>query len=295
MNVRTLLVAFVALSLAGLTALFARQWLDKQRVQVAAPIAAPAAPSAAVEVLVAREKLQAGSFVKPEHMRWQAWPEATLAPAYVVKGKGDKGDMNSFVGAVVRHSIAPGEPVTAGRVVMPGDRGFLAAVLAPGMRAVSVSINAETGISGLVFPGDRVDLILAHAIRTQNTEGGAIRRASETVLTDVRVIAIDQSTREHNEKPAVAKTVTFEVTPKQAEVIAIASEIGKLSLSLRSLAVAEDASRPSAPPTWDNDMSQVIGRAKGEEVWVMRGAKAEAISVTAKELATPSALRGAFQ
>src|SRR5688572_24868721 len=126
MNVRTLLVAFVALSLAGLTALFARQWLDKQRVQVAAPIAAPAAPSAAVEVLVAREKLQAGSFVKPEHMRWQAWPEATLAPAYVVKGKGDKGDMNSFVGAVVRHSIAPGEPVTAGRVVMPGDRGFLA-------------------------------------------------------------------------------------------------------------------------------------------------------------------------
>jgi pilus assembly protein CpaB len=291
MNVRTVLLAFVALSLAGLTALFARQWLDKQRVQIAAPIAAPA-PSAAVEVLVAREKLQAGSFVKPEHMRWQAWPEATLAPAYVVKGKGD---MNSFVGAVVRHSIAPGEPVTAGRVVMPGDRGFLAAVLSPGMRAVSVSINAETGISGLVFPGDRVDLILAHAIKTQNTEGNAIRRASETVLSDVRVIAIDQSTREHNEKPAVAKTVTFEVTPKQAEVIAIASEIGKLSLSLRSLAVSEDATRPSPPPTWDNDMSQVIGRSKGEEIWVMRGTKAEAISVSVKELAMPSALKGAFQ
>jgi pilus assembly protein CpaB len=288
MNVRTLLLAFVALSLAGLTALFARQWLDKQRVQVAAPIEAPA--PAAIEVLVAREKLQAGSFVKPEHMRWQAWPEATLAPAYVVKGKGD---MSGFVGGVVRQGIAPGEPVTAGRVVMPGDRGFLAAVLAPGMRAVSVSVNAETGISGLVFPGDRVDLILAHAIRVANTEGNAMRRASETVLSDIRVIAIDQNTKEQNEKPAVGKTVTFEVTPKQAEVLAIATELGKLSLSLRSLAVADEAVRREAP-TWDNEMSQVVGRAAGEEIWVVHGAKVEAVPV--KALATmPSVLKGAFQ
>jgi pilus assembly protein CpaB len=288
MNVRTLLLAFVALSLAGLTALFARQWLDKQRVQVAAPIAAPA--PVAVEVLVAREKLQAGSFVKPEHMRWQAWPEATLAPIYVVKGKGD---MNGFVGGVVRQGIAPGEPVTAGRVVMPGDRGFLAAVLAPGTRAVSVSINAETGISGLVFPGDRVDLILSHAIRVQNSEQNAMQRASETVLTDIRVIAIDQNTKEQNEKPAVGKTVTFEVTPKQAEVVAIAAEIGKLSLSLRSLAVAEEAQETRRPPTWDKEMSQVIGRATGDEVWVVHGTKAETVSI--KALATmPSVLKGAM-
>jgi len=206
MNPRTLILAFVALSLAGLTALFARHWLDAQRVVVAAP-APIAEPAAAVEVLIAIAPLPTGSFVKPEQLRWQPWPEKGLNPAYMVKGTGD---MNTFVGGVVRQSIAAGEPVTSARIVTPGDRGFLAAVLQPGMRAVSVSINAETGISGLVFPGDRVDLIVAQSFKVENPGPGQpkIRKASETVLEDIRVLAIDQNTKDGNEKPAVGKTVT---------------------------------------------------------------------------------------
>jgi pilus assembly protein CpaB len=279
MNARTIILAFVALSLAGLTALFARHWLDAQRVVVAAPAPAPA-PTPATEVLVAREALPAGSFVKPEQLRWQAWPEAGVNQAYVVKGKGD---MNVFVGGVVRQLIAAGEPVTSARVVTPGDRGFLAAVLQPGMRAVSVSVNAETGISGLVFPGDRVDLIVAQSFRGNSGEQKQTRRASETVLENVRVLAIDQNTKDGNEKPAVGKTVTFEVTPKQAEAVAVAAELGKLSLSLRSLATAEEGDRPSPDArngTWDREVSEAIWRTvNGDAVTVMHGSKLESVSV----------------
>jgi len=290
MNPRTILLAVVALSLAGLTALFARQWLDAQRaVVVAAPVEAPAPK---VEVLVAREALPAGTFVKPEHLQWLAWPEGGTAQSYVIKGKGD---INAFVGAVVRQFIAPGEPVTSARVVTPGDRGFLAAVLQPGMRAVSVSITAETGISGLVFPGDRIDLILAQGFREGNSEQTQMRRASETVLNDIRVVAIDQNTKDQNDKPAVGKTVTFEVTPKQAEVVAVAAELGKLSLSLRSLATPEDPPARHVAPTWDSDISQVANRSGAtDEISVMHGAKLEAVPI--KTLATKaSVIRGALK
>src|SRR5438105_2499294 len=115
MNVRTLIVGFVALSLAGLTAMFARHWLDSQHTVVAsAP--APVEPTPGIEVLVAKDALPAGSFVKPDQLRWQGWPENGIAPAYIVKDKG--GDMNAFIGAVVRQGIAAGEPITGGRVVM---------------------------------------------------------------------------------------------------------------------------------------------------------------------------------
>ena len=276
MNLRTILLAFVALSLAGLTALFARHWLDSQRTLVAAAPAKPAAP--AVEVLVARDALPAGTFVKPEQLRWVAWPEQGVTQSYVVKGKGD---MNVFVGGVVRQFIAPGEPVTSARIVTPGDRGFLAAVLHPSMRAVSVSITAETGISGLVFPGDRVDLILAQSFRSPNGEAAQPRRASETVLSDIRVLAIDQNTKDGNEKPIpVAKTVTFEVTPKQAETVAVAAELGKLSLSLRSLATPEDPPVKRESATWDNEISQVANRnGASEEITVIHGSKLEAIPI----------------
>jgi len=289
MNLRTLLLAVAALSLAGLTALFARHWLDTQRTVVAAP-AKPAAP--AVEVLVARDALPAGTFVKPEQLRWLAWPEEGMAQSYVIKGKGD---MNAFVGGVVRQFIAPGEPVTSARIVTPGDRGFLAAVLHPGMRAVSVSITAETGISGLVFPGDRVDLILAQSFREKNSETAQMRRASETVLNDIRVLAIDQNTKDGNEKPAVGKTVTFEVTQKQAETIAVAAELGKLSLSLRSLATPEDPPPKKERATWDNEISQVANRnGSSDEIAVMHGSKLEAVPIRTLT-SMPSAVKGALQ
>jgi pilus assembly protein CpaB len=162
------------------------------------------------------------------------------------------------------------------------------------MRAVSVSITAETGISGLVFPGDRVDLIVAQSFRQSSSETALMRRASETVLSDIRVLAIDQNIKDKNEKPAVGKTVTFEVTPKQAEVIAVASELGKLSLSLRALALSEDSETDRPAPTWDIDVSRVAKRGGGatEEISVFRGSKFEAVPIRAGA-ASPAVSRGA--
>src|SRR3546814_4105362 len=162
-------------------------------------------------------------------MRWQAWPQAAIGPDHFVKGQIN---LQELVGSVVRQSIAQGEPLIPAGIVRPGDRGFLAAILTPGMRAVTVAINATSGIAGLIFPGDRVDLILTHAIDTSE-ESKRERRASETVLRNVRILATDQRTDFEEGTPGQpATTATLEVDPKQAAGIAIDSELGRLALKI---------------------------------------------------------------
>ena len=147
----------------------------------------------------------------------------------------DKRSPDELAGAVVRVGIAADEPITDARLVKPGDRGFMAAVLDPGMRAVSVAVTATSGISGFVFPGDRVDLLVTYAIRGDGDDGRKSALATETVLREIRVVAIDQRADDQNTTPTVVRTVTFEVTPKQAEIINVARRLGELTLSLRSL------------------------------------------------------------
>lgn len=227
MNKRTVIMIAVALVAAAGTALFIRGWLNAQRVSLGDRTPAP--PS--LEVLVTKNDVPAGHFIKAQSLRWQAWPEGTLTPTYVVKGKGRPQD---FDGAVVRSGIAAGQPVTETMVVRPGEQGFLAAVLNPGKRAVSIQVNAISGISGFVFPGDRVDMVLTHTIKGESKNSA--RHVAETVLQDIRVLAVDQKTDDQNGKASIAKTVTFEVTPKQVEKIGIISRLGKISLSLRPVA-----------------------------------------------------------
>jgi pilus assembly protein CpaB len=191
-----------------------------------------------------------------------------------------------MIGAVVRKRIATGEPITDGAVVKPGDRGFLAAVLEPGMRAVSVPITPTSSNSGLIFPGDRVDLILTQSLVTNESEG-SIRRVSETVLSNIRIIAMgvetsdDPRAGEANEK---AKTATFEVTPRQAEEVALLTELGKLSLSLRSLAAPMSEEIAALPEissmTWDRDVSSVLRSGRiSSRLLVLRGRKSQDVEV----------------
>ncbi len=228
MSLRRILLILLALSISGGTFLVGRSWLESQRVVVAAPPPAPVE----TRVLVAHGDLAAGQFIRPENLRWQAWPSSGVSDAYATEGKQK---IEDYVGAVVRASISDGEPITEGRIVRPGDRGFMAAVLTPGDRAVTVPVTVASGDAGFIFPGDRVDLILTVAMQE---ESGAKRQrfASETLLTDLRVLAVDQRSDDQSKEVMVAKTATLEVTPKQAETIALATELGKLSLSLRSLA-----------------------------------------------------------
>lgn len=235
MNARSLLIIVAALLVAGVTAFLARGWLSAERNQIQTQqVVVQQAP--AQSVLVAVANLPIGMFLKEEHLRWQAWPTDATDPNYMVK---DATDIAKLVGSVVRHSISAGEPIIPGKIVKPGDRGFLAAVLKPGMRAVTVGISETSGVSGLAFPGDRVDMLLTHALPGSEGESPSDRRAAETVLENVRVLAIGKRLSDRNEEALDGKTATIEVTPKQAEMVAVLVELGRVSLSLRSLGKPE--------------------------------------------------------
>lgn len=226
MSVRNIILILVAVAITAGTGLVARSWINSQRQEPV--VAAPPPKVKKTHVLVADKDLPTGTFIKENHLIWQSWPDEKLHPSYLVKGEND---MKELVGSVVRRAIAAGEPISTGRVIKPGTRGFLAAVLRPGYRAVSLRVNATSAISGLVFPGDRVDVILTHTVGSE--------RVSETVLTNVRILAIDQQLNDQSQAPKVGKHATFEVTPKQAEMFSVLGDLGKLSLSLRSLAKDE--------------------------------------------------------
>jgi pilus assembly protein CpaB len=290
MSARSILLIAAALLLVVGTVFVARAWLDSQRVEVAAPAPAPVKEKA-VRVLVAEVGLPAGTFLKEEHMRWQPWPSDTSIPeTYLTQEKNKPEDL---YGAVIRRGIGAGEPITRPRIIKPGDRGFMAAVLTPGYRAMSIKISAVSGVAGLIFPGDRVDIILTHNVKKSD---GSDHRASETLLENVRVLALDSRVDDEAGKPKVAKTSTMELTPKQVEILTVAQELGRLSLSLRALAKDQEeldrlakTGKPLVEPqpksgktyTWDAEASALVRLPKRDEnvVTVVRGTNSQSQSI----------------
>jgi len=231
MDRKKLVLLLGALIIAVGTAFAARSmFMGSAAPQATAAVEAPVGP----KVLVANRALPAGTIITADAMGFQQWPEELVQDAYFIDGESD---MEQLLGTVVRFPVTAGEPVTQGSLVSPGDRGFLAAALGPGMRAVTVPVSARTGVAGFVFPGDRVDLVL-----TQTVEGeGRPLQTAETVIRNLRVLATDQSTEQvtNEEGKTVVRafrTVTVEVTPKLAEKVSVAQTIGTLSLVLRSIA-----------------------------------------------------------
>lgn len=260
MAARTILLALATVALLGSGALV----LALPDTPPPAPVAATPAPALA-RVKVAARDLGPGTFIQEADVRWQDWPEsAVLAEHFVANGGKD-----ASLGAMVRHRITAGEPLMRSRLIAPGERGFLAAVLAPGMRAISVAVTEVSGTAGLIFPGDLVDLILTQALPTEQTNP-ARRLVGETVLEGVRVIAVDQRVDEAAKQSdlgkgkGVATTVTLEVNARQAEKVAVAAELGRLTLSLHSIAEGESpqaaVGRPE--PTWASDVSAALGPAR---------------------------------
>lgn len=236
MSARLIILMFVAAVAAGGAGLAANSWLSAQREALeSAKNTQPVIESNEVRILVAKQALPAGRLIKKNNLRWQAWPSSSLSDAYMKEGDFTPEDL---IGTVVRVGVSVGEPISEARVVRPGEHGFLAAVLRPGFRAMTIGVNATSGIAGFVFPGDRVDLVLSHKLERKGDDGRALR-ASETVLTDIRVLAIDQSTNDQVEEADPVKSVTIEVTPKQVEMVSLITDLGRLSLSLRSLQADE--------------------------------------------------------
>ncbi|MGB3722649.1 MAG: Flp pilus assembly protein CpaB [Pacificimonas sp.] len=205
-------------------------------VAQAVPVVQQAEPDGP-KVLVAQTTLSMGTIVRPEHFSYQPWPQDLVENAYFLEGTGVQ--MDDLLGKVARIAIPAGQPITKPSLVGPGDRGFLAAALQPGMRAVTVPINNISGVAGFIFPGDRVDVLLTHNIgeggeTEQRTQANQFKVA-ETIVRNVRILAVDQRLESLENSAQKASTVTFEVPPKMVEKIAVAQTLGKLSLSLRSL------------------------------------------------------------
>ncbi|KPH59570.1 Flp pilus assembly protein CpaB [Novosphingobium aerophilum] len=233
MDRKKLVLLATALLIAVVTAMAARSMF----AGAAAPQAEAAqqAQPTGPKVLVAQRALPVGTIITADAVSYQDWPKELVKDAYFIDGESD---MQKLLGTVVRFQITAGQPVTQGALVAPGDRGFLAAALGPGMRAVTIPVSAKTGVGGFVFPGDHVDLVLTQEVR--GSDGGDALRASETILRNLRVLATDQATDNEvvDGKTVVHafSTVTLEVTPRIAEKVAVAQEIGTLSLSLRAIA-----------------------------------------------------------
>lgn len=197
------------------------------------------------KVLVARRDLEVGDLITVDDMEWTDWPEKNVVDGY--RTEADYPDaIEDLAGSIVRVPMFDREPVLPRKLVLKGDTGTMAALLTPGMRAISVEISEESASGGFILPNDRVDVILTHEVQVQTQNAIVDRPATTTILQNVRVLAIDQVFRNDEEEGAVqiGSTATLEVNSKEAELIALSQRMGTISLSLRPWSdVSESESR----------------------------------------------------
>ena len=239
MNTARIVVLTIALGAGGIAAYLA----SGSDNQPAAP-AEPVAQLATVDILVAKNDIGLGQAVKPEDMQWQSWPTASASNNFISKASRAEA-MREVTGSIARSPFIAGEPIREQKLVKADGSGFMAAILPTGYRAISTEISPETGAGGFILPNDRVDVLLSRRERNPD-KGGADLISSEIILTNVRVLAIDQAPKEKDGTSAiVGKTVTLELRPEQAETLARSRQSGTLSLALRSIT---DVNMVEAPP-----------------------------------------------
>ena len=192
-----------------------------------------------------------GHAVAPDDVKWQMWPTAAAGPTMIRKTDRPNA-IEDITGSIARGTFATGEPINEAKLIKAKGSGYMAAVLPGGMRAISTEISPETGAGGFILPGDRVDVLLSRREKTTNGE----TFVSETILRNVRVLAIDQTVEEKNgQKVVVGKTTTLELAPRQAEVLANGRQKGTLSLALRS--IVDGAGKAEGGEEEDNYQSGV--------------------------------------
>ncbi|HEY5964837.1 MAG TPA: Flp pilus assembly protein CpaB [Xanthobacteraceae bacterium] len=226
MNRARIVVLSIALGAGGLAAYLASGSSE-------APAPAPVAQIPTVDILVAKSDIGLGQSVKPDDLQWQAWPQATSGNFISRASKADA--VKEFTGSIARSPFIAGEPIREQKLVKSDGSGFMAAILPAGFRAISTEISPETGAGGFILPNDRVDVILSKREKNPDSKGPDIT-TSEIIMTNVRVLAIDQAPKEkEGTSSMVGKTATLELKPEQAEVLARARQSGVLTLALRSI------------------------------------------------------------
>src|SRR5882724_1524499 len=227
MNTARIVVLTIAIGAGGIAAYLA-SGSDKSD----AP-AAPVAQLPTVDILVAKSDIGLGQSVKAEDLLWQSWPTASASNFISRVSRADA--IKDVTGSIARSPFIAGEPIRDQKLVKADGSGFMAAILPTGFRAVSTEISPETGAGGFILPNDRVDVLLSRRDRNPD-KGGADLISSEIILTNIRVLAIDQAPKEKDGTSAmIGKTVTLELKPEQAETLARSRQSGTLSLALRSI------------------------------------------------------------
>jgi len=227
MNAARIVVLTIALSAGGVAAYLARGSTEK-------PAAEPVAQLPTSEVLVAKGDIGLGQSVRPEDLQWQSWPTASASSNLISRANRAEA-IREISGSIARAPFIAGEPIREQKLVKANGSGFMAAILPTGFRGLSTEITPETGAGGFILPNDRVDVILSRRERNPD-KGGADLVNSEIILTNIRVLAIDQAPKEKEGMNAlIGKTVTLELKPEQAETLARSRQAGTLSLALRSI------------------------------------------------------------
>ena len=212
-----------------------------------------------VDVLVAKNDIAMGQTLTPGDLQWQAWPISGGAANFISKAS-QPNALETVSGAIARTPFVAGEPIREAKLVKAKGSGFMAAILPSGMRAVSTQISPETGAGGFILPNDHVDVILSRRDKEAEKAAGVELHTSEIILSNVRVLAIDQTIQEKDgQRVVVGKTATLELSPRQAETLALSRQQGTLTLALRSIA---DSNGPSvdnadAPSSKRNGISVV--------------------------------------
>lgn len=237
--------------IAGIAAFF----LMKGLVNKPAPTKIVKQEVNTTEVLVARSDIPLGEIVSDSHFRWQTWPKEAVTSSFITKAQGLTAQRN-LVGRIARAPFLAGEPITSHKLIAPGSGGVLAAILPAGMRAISTKIrDEEKAVGRLILPNDHVDVILIRRVRGK---GGQESFVSDTLFANVRILAIGQTIEtKEGKKSSEGSTATLELTPKQAELLALGNQMGDITLALRSVADLKSGSGP----TEGTDINQERGNA----------------------------------
>ena len=258
MKTARLVVLGIAIAAGGVAAYLASGSDNKPVVAEAPP------PLPTVDVLVAKSDIGLGQPVSADDMQWQTWPAATASNNFIRRN--DRPEATTQIaGSIARYPFIAGEPIREVKLVKANGSGFMAAVLPGGMRAVSTEISPETGAGGFILPNDRVDVILSRREKNPDRTSSTDVIVSEIVLSNIRVLAIDQAPREKDgQNSVVGKTATLELKPAQAELLARARQSGTISLALRSML---DAHAPDAPRVDGGNSLITVFRGEDRDVY----------------------------
>ncbi len=229
-----------------------------------------------VEVLTVTRDFAVGETIDAADLKWSPWPQANVVEGYYVQTT-VPASIETLTGAVVKAALYSGEPVLPQKVVIKGQQGLLATMMSPEMRAVSIQISAESASGGFILPNDRVDLILTYEQKSEPEYGVRERTIATTIISNVRVLAIDQNfaTNEEGEIARLGSTATIEVTPAEAELVAMSMSVGEVSLALRPLETSVSGTDRN-PRT---ELLQGASEGSGGGIKIIRNGKASTAGV----------------